>query len=518
MKKLPIGISTFKKLIVEGYVYVDKTQYISQLVESGVYYFLSRPRRFGKSLFIDTLKECFEGNKKLFTGLYIEDKWDWGKKYPVIHISFAEGKHTERAELDKWILTLLQRNEERLGVACKDTGFIPAYFSELIEKTKQHYGLPVVILIDEYDKPMLDNITDSALACSMRDGLQNFYSVIKGQDANIKFVFMTGVSKFSKVSIFSGLNNLEDITLDKRYNAICGYTHDDIHAYFTDYVDNKAIEDVKKWYNGYSWTGTEKVYNPFSVLNYCAKGEFKNYWFETGTPAFLIQLLKEKRYYIPQLENIEAGESLIGSFDVDFIEVENLLFQTGYLTITGERTIGNKIFYTLQYPNIEVRQSLTDYMLNYYSAESGVKETNQTVLFEALTHSDLEKITAIMQSHFTSIPYEWYVKNEIDKYEGYYASVFYSYFASLGLDIRVEDSSSKGKVDMAVIMNDAVYIFEFKVIESEKEVGKALKQIKEKGYAQKYTVFGKPIYLVGIEFDKKERNIKYFEWGGNYRD
>ncbi|HIJ59645.1 MAG TPA: AAA family ATPase, partial [Nitrospirae bacterium] len=223
-KKLPIGISTLKEIINNGYVYVDKTCYVYELVDTGKYYFLSRPRRFGKSLFIDTLKEAFEGNKELFKGLYIYDEWDWEIKYPVIHINFAEGVCKDRVQLDKWIVEQLIKNQERFGITCRDNEFIPACFSQLIEGLKKKYGQGVVILIDEYDKPILDNITESEIAIQMREGLKNFYSVIKGQDGNIKFVFLTGVSKFSKVSIFSGLNNLKDITIDRKYSSICGYT------------------------------------------------------------------------------------------------------------------------------------------------------------------------------------------------------------------------------------------------------------------------------------------------------
>jgi hypothetical protein len=295
---------------------------------------------------------------------------------------------------------------------------------DLIVGAREKYNAPVVILIDEYDKPILDNITDIETAKEMREGLKNLYSVIKGQDANIKFVFLTGVSKFSKVSIFSGLNNLKDITISKKYSSICGYTESELIEGFKEHLADKGIEEIRHWYNGYSWTGDERVYNPFSILNYLSEGEFRNYWFESGTPTFLIELFKQKRYYIPQLENLEVGESIIGSFDIDFIEPENLLFQAGYLTIEGYRQEFGETWYRLNYPNREVKASLCNYILKQYSFSEGAVSGYKLRLIEALKKGDIDEMVEIMHSHFASIPYEWYRKNEIDKYEGYYAGVF----------------------------------------------------------------------------------------------
>ncbi|MEF3255730.1 MAG: ATP-binding protein, partial [Deferribacterales bacterium] len=384
-------------------------------------------------------------------------------------------------------------------------------FSELIEKAKERYGRNVVILIDEYDKPILDNITDIEIAREMREGLKNLYSVIKDQDANIKFVFMTGVSKFSKVSIFSGLNNLNDITINKKYSSICGYTEEDLTRYFSEYLIDKDREQIRQWYNGYNWTGSERVYNPFSILNYLDQGEFKNYWFESGTPTFLIELLKKKKYYIPSLESIESGETLIGSFDIDFINPENLMFQAGYLTIESVKQGVAEIRYRISYPNLEVKKSLAEYIVNYYSFNESLTSGLRVRIEDALLNCKVDDIKDIMHSHFASIPADWYRKNDLENYEGYYASVFYSYFASLGLDVRCEDTTNYGKIDMAVVMKHAVFIFEFKVI-GDNEEGTALRQIKEKGYADKYTALNVPVYLVGIEFDKGKRNITVFEW------
>ncbi|EIM64402.1 ATP-binding protein [Desulfobacter postgatei] len=511
MKKLPVGISNLKEIIEQGYAYVDKSRFVYDLVERGKYYFLARPGRFGKSLFVDTLKEAFEGNKALFQSLWLCDNWDWEKRFPVIHISFAEGVLRNRAELDGKILTILDENQKRLGITCEYQDSISSLFSGVIRKAKEKYGLRTVVLIDEYDKPILDNITEPIIAEEMREGLKNLYSVIKGQDANIQFAFLTGVSKFSKVSLFSGLNNLTDISLDPEYSASCGYSEDELTQVFSNHLKNKSREDIRKWYNGYSWLG-EKVYNPFSILNYLRTGAFRNYWFETGTPTFLINLLKKNRYYIPGIENIEASESLIGAFDIDFIEPENLLFQAGYLTIEQGQRVAGKIFYKLRYPNMEVKASLSDYILNRYSHDRVVKEKVQLQIYRAFQENNPDALNTVFQALFSSIPHDWYRKNKLFEYEGYYASVFYCYFTALGLDVTAEDTTSHGRIDMTVRIDGRIYIFEFKVVDVDKSQQTALNQIKQKGYADKYRGITDEIYLIGVEFDRGRRNIIRFEW------
>jgi hypothetical protein len=384
MKKLPIGVSNIREIVDEGYAYVDKSEFVYQLVESGKYYFLSRPRRFGKSLFIDTLKEAFEGNRDLFRGLWLHDHWDWEKKHPVIQISFGGGVVRNRKELDRRI----------------------------------------VVLVDEYDKP---------------------------------------------------------------------------------------LDDIRGWYNGYGWLG-EKVYNPFSILNYLRFGEFRNYWFESGTPSFLVELFKKKRYYIPAIENMEASESIIGAFDVDFVEPENLLFQTGYLTVAHEFRVAGKMFYKLRYPNMEVKSSLSDYILKRYSPDPVLKDKTQLRLYQALEKNDLDALDRSFRTLFAAIPHDWYRKNKLADYEGYYASVFYCYFKALGLDVTAEDTTNHGRIDMTVRLENRVFIFEFKVKDIDKTPGTALEQIHKKGYADKYRAQNFEIYLIGVEFDRNERNIVRFEW------
>jgi len=509
MKKLPIGIQTFSKIRGDDYVYIDKTAIALQLIQNGEYYFFSRPRRFGKSLFLDTLKNIFEGNKTLFKGLYIYDKYDWEQSYPVINISFASGVMTSREKLDITIKAILNDNAKFFGIKF-DHDEISLQFKELIKKVSDKYQQKAVILIDEYDKPILDNITDTETAVEMREGLKNFYSVIKGCDEYIKFVFLTGVSKFSKVSIFSGLNNLDDITLDSRYATICGYTQADLEREFKAYLSDCDLNEIKKWYNGYAWCG-ENVYNPFDILLFFAKGKiFRNYWFETGTPSFLIKLLRKNRYYIPDIEMTEAGEELIGAFDIENILIETLLFQAGYLTISETFQLGVEIIHTLKYPNLEVKKALTDYILTDLVHNIVQKNKNKISIYRVLQKGDVDKFKEIFIALFASIPHDWYRKNNIADYEGYYASIFYCYFTSLGLDVTPEDTTNHGRIDMTLKFEGVIYIFEFKVTELVKDKNSALQQIKAKKYYEKYSD-DKEIWLIGIEFSKEERNITAYE-------
>jgi len=511
MKRLPIGIETFKKIILDNYVYIDKTQIACNLIDSGEYYFLSRPRRFGKSLFVDTLQEIFEGNKDLFKGLYIYNNYDWSKSYPVIKISLGGGIVDSRQSLDKKIINILKDNQKLLKVECEDISDVARCFETLITSAYKKYKERVVILVDEYDKPILDNITNTKIAEEVRDGLKNFYSVIKDNDRFIKFAFLTGVSKFSKVSLFSGLNNLEDITLNPRYSTICGYTQEDVESYFTEYLKEVDLEKLKIWYNGYSWLG-ESVYNPFDILLFLNNQDrtFKNYWFETATPNFLVNLLKEQNFFLPNLENLEVNESDLGSFDIDYIKAETLLFQTGYLTIKKVETIFDSIAYTLSYPNKEVKKSLNEFLFNFFS---GIQDQKRLPLYKSLKENNFPALKKHITSLFASIPYNNFTKNKMYEKEGYYSSLIYAYFASLGLDLIPEDTTNKGRIDLTMkFPNESkVYIFEFKVIEDSDISKNPIDQIKDKGYPEKYSEL-EEIYLIGIEFSKKDKNISTFKW------
>jgi len=508
-KRLPIGIQTFQKIREDDHYYVDKTPFAWKLIEEGTHYFLSRPRRFGKSLFLDTLGELFAGNEPLFRGLAIHDRWDWSRRYPVIRLSFGGGVLRNRAELDRRIRALLGTIQQDLGLACPDQEDVAGCFADVIRQARAATGERVVVLVDEYDKPILDNLADPDTARAMRDGLRNLYSVIKDSDAHVRFAFLTGVSKFSKVSLFSGLNNLNDITLDSHYSAICGYTEGDLDQVFAAELDGLDRQEIRTWYNGYNWTG-EAVYNPFDLLLLFQKRKFHPWWFETATPTFLVEVLKERQTWLPDLGRIETSADLLSTFEVGNIPTEALMFQTGYLTIDTEEEISGTYFYRLRYPNREVYQSLNGALLRAWTRDTQAEVHNRKSLYRLLLANDFAGLEALFTAFFASIPSDWYRNNPIARYEGYYASVFYAYFASLGLDIILEDSSNQGRLDMAVRCNGHLYLFEFKVLELVSS-GAALEQIKERGYADKYRAEGLPIHLIGVEFSRDSRSVVGFE-------
>ncbi|OQX07115.1 MAG: hypothetical protein BWK76_25320 [Desulfobulbaceae bacterium A2] len=508
-KKLPIGIQSFRKMREENYYYVDKTPLALQLIEQGTHYFLSRPRRFGKSLFLDTLGELFAGNEELFRGLSCHDTWDWSVRHPVIRISFGGGVLHGREALTRKFEELMRDNAQRLGLTCGYAYDDRRCFAELIRRADEQTGRRVVILVDEYDKPILDNITSPDIAREMRDGLRDLYSVIKDSDAHVRFALLTGVSKFSKVSIFSGLNNLQDITVDARYSTICGYTEEDVDTVFAPELPGLDRGEIRRWYNGYNWTG-ESVYNPFDLLLLFNTRQFKPYWFETGTPTFLVDLLTSRGFFTPDLARLHASEMLLSSFDVEQISSEALLWQTGYLTLAGQRRMGTRIEYALGFPNLEVQSALNDALLKGLLADPMAGERAISRLYDMLSANDLAGLRRHTASLFASIPHDWYRNNPIARYEGYYASVFYSHFAALGLDITLEDTTSHGRIDMTVRLNGHIYLFEFKVVELVPE-GKALAQLQEKNYAAKYRGEGLPIHLIGIEFSRESRAVVGFD-------
>ena len=511
-KRLPIGIQNLRELREEGHYYADKSGYAVGLAQGGKYYFLSRPRRFGKSLFLDTLKELFEGNAALFKGLAAETRWDWSKKHPVIRINFGDGVLKGRAELEQRIQAIMRTNRERLALprpADWPEADTAGNLMHLITQAHQASGQRVVVLVDEYDKPILDNITDQATATEMREGLKNLYSVLKGADEHLRFVFITGVSKFSKVSLFSGLNNLEDITVHPHYSALCGYTDADVDTVFAPELQGLDRDEIQRWYNGYNWLGTS-VYNPFDLLLLFRNREFKPYWFETGTPTFLVKLLAERQVFTPTLGQTVAEETLLSTFDVDIIPPEALMFQAGYLTVDSVWKIPGRQEFTLKYPNKEVQASLNDSLLKHWVGGLSIPGRQISQLYRVLLANDLPALKPLFHAFFATIPNDWYRNSPIAQYEGYFASIFYSHFAALGLDIRLEDATSQGRIDMTVLFNGRVYIFEFKVVGDEPQ-GKALQQIKDRGYADKYRASGQPIHLIGVEFGKESRNITGFE-------
>ena len=513
-RRLPLGIRTFREIREEDYYYVDKTAYIWRLHEAGKHYFLSRPRRFGKSLLVDTLKELFAGSEELFQGLYIHDRWEWSVRHPVVRLDFAGGSFAEPGALHQEVMALLDGIERELGVTGRyDTA--PARFRHLLAALHRESGQRVAVLVDEYDKPILDVLEEPEVARANRGFLRGLYGVIKSSDAHVRFTFVTGVSKFSKVSLFSDLNNLTDITLDRRYSSICGYTDADLDAVFAPELPGLDREQIRAWYNGYCWLGTEKMYNPYDVLRLFDSRKFAPYWFETGTPRFLVETLYWRRVSSVTLGETVSTAELLGAFDVggrtaaEHIGTEALLFQTGYLTIEGEEDLGGNVLYRLGYPNREVRQSLNEQLLGQLVQDTTGQTANRIRLYRLLEANDFDGMKELFQAFFASIPYQWYTNNHIADYEGYYASVFFSYFAALGYDLTVEDATSHGRVDLAVRAGGQVYLFEFKVVEMEPE-GAALAQLQSRNYAAKYRHLGAPIHLIGVEFSRQSRNVTAF--------
>ena len=509
-RRLPIGMQTFREVREQDCYYVDKTGYARRLLDEGKHYFLSRPRRFGKSLFLDTLKELFEGNEPLFEGLAVRDDWDWSVRHPVLRLDFGSGHYRGPDGLRLELAARLEELEEEAGIDGRPDAPAAARLHYLIKALHRRSGQPVAVLVDEYDKPILDALDLPDIAQANRDFLRGLYATVKVADADIRFTFITGVTKFSKVSLFSGLNNLKDITLDPRYSAVCGYTDADLDDVFAAELPGLDRERIREWYNGYSWLGAEKVYNPYDILLLFDERRFASHWFETGTPAFLVRTLLKRRVRTTALEDMVGSSDLLSTFDVDYMATEALLFQTGYLTITGEEDLGGKILYRLGYPNREVRQSLNERLLRALSPDPSRQGERDIRLYGLLQANDFAGIRTFFESFFAGIPYEWHTKNDIANYEGYYASVFYSHFAALGLDVAVEDSGGSGRLDMAVRFNGHVYLFEFKVLERAGE-GAAMAQLKERRYADKYRALEQPIHLIAVEFSSATRNLAGFD-------
>ena len=510
-RRLPIGIQTFREIREEGCYYVDKTTFIDPLLEEGKHYLLSRPRRFGKSLFLDTLKEFFEGSEGLFEGLAVHGRRDWSVRHPVLRLSFGHGNFKEPGFVEASFLEKLAAAEAEAGLrVAADHATASGRFAALLAALHRETGQRAAVLVDEYDKPILDALTEPEVARANRDFLRGVYSVIKDSDAHVRFTFLTGVSRFSRVNLFSGLNNLKDITLDPRYSTICGYTEADLDTVFAPELPGLDRDEIRRWYDGYDWLGGEKVYNPYDILLLFRSRKFAAHWFQTGTPTFLIDTLVERNVSALALEKMVGTDELLSTFDVDDIGTEALLFQTGYLTIASHDDFHGEPFYRLGYPNREVRQSLNRSLLRHLAGDATRQTANSIRLYELLEANDFTGLKALFHAFYASIPHQWYTKNDIARYEGYYASVFYSYFAGLGLDVRVEDSTSHGRLDMAVLFNANVYLFEFKVVELEPE-GAAMAQLKERRYADKYRHLGQPIHLIAVEFSKDARNLAAFE-------
>ncbi len=518
--ELPIGDSSFRNMREHNCYYVDKTLHLWSLTKGGSrYYFLSRPRRFGKSLLIDTLHELFAGSEQLFRGLDIHERWDWGIRHPVVRLSF-DGNYSESGELEKDTIEQLESTERQYGLDAavrSDSG--PRRLRNVIERLYYKTGEQVAVLIDEYDKPILDVLEKPQLARENRDYLRGFYGMIKGCARYIRFVFITGISMYSKISLFSVLNNLYDLSLNPEYATICGYTEDDLETVFApelaDVTDDDR-ENIRHWYNGYHWLGKEKVYNPFDILLYFRNRKFKPWWYETGTPSFLYERMASGAVNTLDLENLHMYDSDLSTFEVERVNLNALLFQCGYLTLVDEEDRPEGIFYTLDYPNHEVRLSLNRQLLEAVTGDVVRVSEYGRALIALLDGNDFAGFERELQAFFAGIPYQWVAREAGEYGEGYYASLLYSCFVILGMDIRVEDSTSRGRSDMVLARGGQVFVLELKVAREaqvQARLEEALVQMRHRDYAGKYRTGNSKVHLLALVFDRDKRNLAMMRAG-----
>ncbi len=507
LKPLPIGIQTFRSIIEGNFLYVDKTRQIYEIASQaqGVY-FLARPRRFGKSLLISTLDELFQGNRHYFEGLWIDDS-DYGwEEYPTIRLDMSSASANSTDLLSHRLKRLLYENAQRYEIELDDDDIIVQIRQLVIELSKHN---KVVILIDEYEKPILDHIDDLPRAREIQSALKEFYTVIKSLDAYLRFVFITGISRFSRVGIFSGMNNLQDISMEPEFSTLLGMTGDELRGVLSPYVTNfaeaqevsvqTAYEQLQHYYNGFCFSERcGRVYNPFSLLLALKQRRFGRYWFSSGTPTFLMKLIKAQRR--TPIDLAKSVVPLLGfeTYDIEHLEILPLLFQTGYLTLTNYDAKTD--LYTLEFPNYEVESAFNYHLLNVFTPLTLVTGGAALAeLVQALEAGALEQFFDTLNPFFADIPYDIQIGKE-----RYYQSVFFLIFKLIGLSIEVEVRTNKGRIDAVVETETYIYLFEFKLDGSAEE---ALQQIRDKGYAEKYTGRDKQVWGIGVNFSMKERGI-----------
>ena len=524
MKKLPIGIQNFRKIIEGDYLYVDKTQFIYELINGASYYFLSRPRRFGKSLLLDTLGEAFCGDKELFKGLWIYDSGYDFAKHPVVRLDMSNIANNTPEVLEESLLSYLKICYLAEGFEIANNIASDA-FMRLIILLYEKYGNGVVVLIDEYDKPMLDHIMDIETAEMNRKLIKGFYGILKSMDRYLRLTFITGVSKFSKTSVFSELNNLLDITLTTKYANICGIITDDVERYFGEHMEllstfesfgqyNNLRDEILAWYDGYSWDGKTRLINPFSLMTFFTQERFGSYWFESGSPKFLIDLIKKKPGDYTDLKHLVLQEYMLDNMDLDKVTVEPLLFQTGYLTVKEiVHPPRRSPEYIVEMPNFEVREAFNMHLVSALTESDSVRtwqaHSNMRI---ALKEGDLLMVRDVLRGLFASIPYNLHIDQE-----AYYHSIFYAIMNILGLDMDVEVSVSKGRVDAIIELEDKAYVMEFKYEDCSpdaseerkqelfsKALTEGMKQIEDRGYAERYQGSGKAVYKVAFAFHGRD--------------
>lgn len=507
----PIGIQSFEKLRNDGYLYVDKTAFIYELATTGSYYFLSRPRRFGKSLLISTFEAYFDGRKELFEGLVLERLEKNWTKHPILHIDLNTEKYNAPESLDRILDFTLLKWEKQYGTGPGETS-LALRFRGIVERAAEKAGQRVVILIDEYDKPMLQAIGNEELQSAYRDTLKSFYSVLKTMDKYIRFAFLTGVTKFGKVSVFSDLNNLKDISMDERFVEVCGITEKEIHQYFEPRLHELAeangqryeetCQKLKLNYDGYHFMENSiGIYNPFSLLITFDSLKFGSYWFETGTPTYLMELLKKAQYDLSEMATEEVDADVLNSIDVASINPIPVIYQSGYLTIKGYDE--EFAMYRLGFPNKEVEEGFLRYLLPYYTS---IKEGETAFQLKNFV-TDIRKgnpkgFLRRLQTFFYDIPYEL-----AGNVERYYQNVLFIVFKLIGFHVRAEYHNSYGRVDLVLETKDYIYIMEFKL---DGTVDEALQQIEKQGYALPFAMDNRKLIKVGINFNSETRSMG--EW------
>ena len=519
MKKLPLGIQDFEQIRKGGYFYVDKTGYLPALVDYGKYLFFSRPRRFGKSLLLGMLKAWLEGKRELFKGLAIEQQPVSWAAHPVILIDYSVVDYSKDvAAFEESLYYKLEDHALQYGVTITRKG-IKSQLDELVRKLYQKTGQQVVLLIDEYDKPIVDFLAKPDQARQNKDILGNFYGVIKSLDPYLHFVMITGVSRFSKVSVFSGMNNLLDITLAEQFGALLGFSQTELETAFVDYLQqmqtrmdvdrDTLLEQIKRWYNGYSWNAVDKVYNPFSILNFFHQKRFNNYWFSTGTPSFLVEQMNKAALTPVDLVNVQLADFNFDAHDLENLGIKALLFQTGYLTVERQEELetGGRLYH-MEIPNEEVRRSLFTHLLSDYAQQRRESiQPNVNHIREALVREDFTQFKILLRSFMAGIPSKLHIKKE-----SYYQSLFYMIFSLLGVEVALEKITDKGIIDGVLELDKQIYILEFKFQQSGKVetlLSGAMRQIHDRKYYELYQGRQKRIILLAIGFIGKTLDVAY---------
>ena len=508
---LPIGIQSFRNLRESDCYYVDKTPLIRELIESGRHYFLSRPRGFGKSLLLDTIKELFSCSEELFQGLDIHDKWNWDEPHPVLRLSF-DATYNGSEDLAKDIqsqLVAVERDMDVEPIREDLTGSIRLH--SLLDTLHRKTGRRVVVLVDEHDKPILDVLANPELATANRDYLHGLYGVIKGCAEHVHFTLVTGVSMFPKASIFSGANHLYDISLHPRYATLCGYTDHDLDTVFALELEGLDRDEIRRWYNGYHWGGGETLYNPYDILQLFSDREYQAHWFEKGTPTMLYRQMEREQVNPMTLVNQRVLEDSISRFEVDDLDLRALMFQSGYLTIGSEERKYHRSYFTLDYPNLEVRQRFNEGLLAHMGLDQSSVADDSRQLLGLLVANDFDAFGKALNAFIDGIPRQWYDNNQTQNYEAHYASMLYIALQVLGTELVAEDVSSHERAEMVVLEGGQVFVIEFKMAESEASAESAIEdamtQMKDRGYANKYRGRNEPIHLVAIMFGNKDRNL-----------